>query len=255
LEKGVVKMTHTFDTDARNELKNQSKLFNPLEWNGKQPNEMIVKRVEPKFCRGYISEFHYSHIMPDNAFDCYAGFYGDKIAGVIVYGNGANNQTFSALIPDIEVKNCRELMRLWSVDGMPKNTESKLISESLKLLSKEICLVVSFADPSHNHLGIIYQATNFFYCGMSNPSKMLIDNKGKIFHVRSIGTYKRRHLELNGLTNLQIMDKYGWKYIDSPGKHRYVYLRGEKWIKNLMFNQIKDKIREYPKIKVKKILL
>lgn len=240
-------MTHKFDTDERRELKQQSKLFNPLEYNGKPVGEMYVKRVDAHFCRGMIAEFHYSHIMPDNAFDCYAGFYGDRIAGIVVYGNGANNQTFSTLIPDIEVKNCRELMRLWSADGMPKNTESKLISESLKMLPKEIYLVVSFADPSHNHVGTIYQATNFHYCGMSNPSKMLVDEKGKIFHVRSIGTYKRRHQELAGMSNLQIMEKYGWKYIDSSGKHRYVYLRGDSWIKNLMYNQIKEKIIEYPK--------
>ena len=239
-------MTHEFDRKATDKIRNQQTLFNPLEWNGKQPGEMIVKRVDAGFCRGMIAEFHYSHIMPDNAFDCYAGYYGDKIAGIIVYGNGANNATFSALIPDIEVKDCRELMRLWSADGMPKNTESKLIAESLKMLAPEIHLVVSFADPSHNHKGTIYQATNFYYCGMSNPSKMLVDEKGKIFHVRSIGTYKRRHPELEGMTNLQIMEKYGWKYIDSSGKHRYVYLRGDKWIKNLMFNQIKDKIQDYP---------
>ena len=239
-------MTHKFDTNARRNLKQQLTLSNPFEWNGKTPKEMVVKKVDAKFCRGMIAEFHYSHIMPDNAFNCFAGFYGDKIAGVVVYGNGANNNTFSALIPDIEVKNCRELMRLWSADGMPKNTESKLISESLKQLPEEIYLVVSFADPSHNHKGIIYQASNFYYCGMSNPSKMLMDNSGKLFHVRSIGTYKRRHKELIGLTNKQVMNHYGWRYVDSSGKHRYVYLRGEKWIKNLMFNQIKDKIREYP---------
>ena len=240
-------MTHAFDTKEREQLKKQLTLFNPLKWNGKKPNEMIVKKVDAKFCRGLIAEFHYSHIMPDNAFNCFAGFYGDKIAGVVVYGNGANNNTFSALIPDIEVKNCRELMRLWSPDGMPKNTESKLISESLNMLPPEIFLVVSFADPSHNHQGTIYQATNFYYCGMSNPSKMLKDKKGKIFHVRSIGTYKRRHPELRELTNKEVMNKYGWEYIESAGKHRYVYLRGEKWIKNLMYEKIKDGILEYPK--------
>ena len=241
-------MTHAFDTKAREELKKQLTLSNPLEWNGKKPNEMVVKKVDAKFCRGLIAEYHYSHIMPDNAFNCYAGFYGNKIAGVIVYGNGANNNTFSALIPDIEVKNCRELMRLWSADGMPKNTESKLIAESLKMLPPEIFLVVSFADPSQNHLGIIYQATNFYYCGMSNPSKMLKDKNGKIFHVRSIGTYKRRHPELQGLTNKEVMKKYEWEYIESSGKYRYIFLRGDKWIKSLMYEKIKERVLDYPKV-------
>ena len=55
----------------------------------------------------------------------------------------------------------RELTRLWSPDGMPKNTESKLISESIKLLPKEVRLILSYADPSQGHLGKIYQATKY----------------------------------------------------------------------------------------------
>ena len=241
-------MTHKFDNKARDKEINQQRLFNILKPNGNEKaKNMFVKKVNAGFCRQYIATYHYSKTMPDNAFNCFAGFYKNKLAGVIVYGNGASNNTFSSLIPKIEVKNCRELMRLWSPDNMPKNTESKLISESLKMLPKEIHLIISFADPSHNHQGIIYQATNFYYCGMSQPSKMLINKNGKIFHVRSIGSYKRRHNELNNLSHKEIMNKYGWKYIKSSGKHRYVYLKGEKWIKNLMFNEIKSKIKEYPK--------
>lgn len=241
-------MTEAFDRKSRDKEKNQQKLFDNLTASGdEKARKMVVKKVDAKFVRQYVASYHYSKIMPDNAFNCFAGFYGSKLAGVVVYGNGANNKTFSALIPNIEVKNCRELMRLWSPDGMPKNTESKLISESIKQLPKDIFLVVSFADPSHNHQGIIYQATNFYYCGMSNPSKMLKDKNGRIFHVRSIGTYKRRHLELKDLTNKEVMNKYGWEYVNSSGKYRYVYLRGEKWIINLMYKEIKEKIRNYPK--------
>ena len=212
-----------------------------------KPKNLKVKKVDANFVRQFVASYHYSHVMPDNAFECYAGFYGDKLAGVVVFGNGANNQTFTALIPDMELKNCRELTRLWSPDGMPQNTESKLISESIKLLPKEVYLIVSFADPGHGHQGTIYQATNFYYCGMSTSSQMLINSKGEKFHVRTIGSYKRRHPELRTLTNKEIMEKFKWTYTESSGKHRYVFLRGESWIKNLMLNQIKEKIKDYPK--------
>jgi len=131
---------------------------------------------------------------------------------------------------------------------MPKNTESRLIKESIKLLSENINLIVSFADPSKNHVGTIYQATNFYYCGMYNPSKMLFNGK-ETFHIRTIGIYKKRHPELNKLTNKEIMKRYDWKYVNSSGKHRYVLLRGKKWITSLMYNQIKDRILKYPKLK------
>jgi len=239
-------MTLRFDRKAIKEEKTQKRLFDILDGTKSKVKEMKVKKVPASFVRKYVASYHYSHIMPDNAFECFAGFYGDKLAGIVVFGNGANNQTFTSLIPDMELKNCRELTRLWSPDGMPKNTESKLIMESISLLPEEVYLIVSFADPSHNHQGIIYQATNFFYCGMSNPSKMLFNGKEK-FHVRTIGSYKRRHPELRKLSNKEVMKKYNWVYVDSPGKHRYVLLIGEKWIKNLMYNHIKEKIGKYPK--------
>ena len=240
-------MTLEFDRKAIKKEETQVKLFNLLKAKGNEKaRDLIVKKVPASFIRQYVATYHYSHIMPDNSFECFAGFYENKLAGVVVFGNGANNDTFKAIIPEIELKNCRELMRLWSPDGMPKNTESRLIKESIKLLPKEVYLIVSFADPSHNHRGVIYQATNFYYCGMSNPNKMLTNGKEK-FHIRTIGSYKRRHFELQNLTNKEIMKKYGWEYIDSSGKHRYVYLRGDTWIKNLMFNQFKNKIQKYPK--------
>lgn len=238
-------MTLEFDRRAIKKEKTQKRLFNFLDGTGKKASEMFVKPVPASFVRQYIATYHYSHIMPDSSFECFAGYYGNKLAGVVVFGCGANNQTFSALIPDIQLKNCRELTRLWSPDGMPKNTESKLIKESISLLSPQVNLIVSFADPSHNHQGTIYQASNFYYCGMSNPNKMLTNGKEK-FHIRTIGSYKRRHPELRNVTNLEVMDKYGWRYVESVGKHRYVLLRGDRWLKKLMYNQIKDKIKEYP---------
>lgn len=240
-------MTLQFDRKAIKKEKQQMRLFNFLEATGEEEaKDLIVKQVPANFIRQYVATYHYSHIMPDNAFECFAGFYKDKLAGVVVFGNGANNGTFSAIIPSMELENCRELTRLWSPDGMPKNTESRLIAESIKLLPKEVNLIVSFADPTHNHIGTIYQATNFYYTGLSSVSKMLINQQGEKFHIRTIGSYKRRHPELQKLTNKEVMKRLGWTYIDSLGKHRYVFLRGKKWLKDLMYQEIRDKIKPYP---------
>jgi len=29
-------------------------------------------------------------------------------------------------------------------------------------------------------------------------------------------------------------------------KHRYVYLRGKKWLRNLMYKEIEKRVQEYP---------
>ena len=97
-------MTEAFDKKARDKEKSQMKLFNNLKADGSEKaRDMVVKAVSAGFVRQYVASYHYSKIMPDNAFNCFAGFYGNKLAGVVVFGNGANNQAFSALIPDFRV--------------------------------------------------------------------------------------------------------------------------------------------------------
>jgi hypothetical protein len=130
---------------------------------------------------------------------------------------------------------------------MPKNTESKLISLSLKALPKDIKLVVSFADESEGHCGIIYQATNWYYCGQSAGGKMLLTKDGIKKHTRLLGIYRMRHPELKAYTNNQLMELLGYTYVESGKKYRYVYLRGSKAERKLMYKQIKDKILPYPK--------
>lgn len=243
-------MTLEFDRKARENLRCQKRLFDITKFdNTKKVSDMKIKSLKTNIAREYIATHHYSHLLPDCITECYAGYYGNRLAGVIIFGRGANNNTFSAIIKDIKLNECRELTRLWSPDGMPKNTESKLISMAIKKLPKEVKMIVSFADPFQNHIGTIYQATNFYYIGMSNPSKMLIDKKGNLFHVRTIGSYKRRHPELKEKTNLEVMEKYGWKYCDSSGKYRYVIFKGNKLKKTKLLKEIKNRILPYPKMR------
>lgn len=210
--------------------------------------DMIVKQVSVKYARPYIATFHYSKTMPDSTRFVFAGYYDDKLAGIVCYGMGASKSQYTSLIPDIKKGEYLELTRLWSPDGMPKNTESKLISESLRMLPPEIKLVVSFADSNQNHVGTVYQATNWHYVGQTNGGKVLITEDGTVQHTRLIGVYRKRHPELSDKTNEEIMQMYGWKYGEGGKKHKYCILLGDKREKKRNFQYIKDKILPYPKL-------
>lgn len=216
-------------------------------YDGTPVNEMIVKEIESKDARPYIATFHYSKTMPDSTKYVYAGFLGEKLCGIVVYGMGAGKNQYTSIIPNIQNGEYVELTRLWCANDMPKNTESKLISESLKMLPLNIKLVISFADSSKNHVGTIYQATNWYYLGKNNGGKTLICEDGVIKHARLLGIYKMRHPHLKDKTNDEIMEIYGWKWADGGSKHRYIYLRGNKKEKREMFKKIKGKIESYPK--------
>ncbi len=239
-------MTKLFDDIARNKMIDKFQESDFL-YNGISIKDMYVKEINSQIARPYIATFHYSKTLPDSSKYIYAGYLGDRICGIIVYGMGCGKNQYTSVIPTIKNGEYIELTRLWCANDMPKNTESKLIAKSLKMLPKEIKLVISFSDESKSHVGIIYQATNWYYLGKNSGSKMLICNDGIEKHTRLIGIYKKRHPELKECSNEYIKNLLNMSYVEGGKKHKYIYLRGTKKEKKEMYNIIKDKIKMYPK--------
>jgi hypothetical protein len=214
-----------------------------------KPRDMIIKEVPVSSVRGIIATNHYSKSMPDSTVICYVGLYGNTLAGVVALGVGTSPLQYKNILPNIKDGEYLELTRLWSPDICPKNTESRLVSLSLKSLPSRYKLIVSYADPSQGHEGIIYQATNFYYCGMTvaNKSGRLIDSEGKERHQKSLNIYKIRRPEFKHMSYKEIAKEMGWMFIDNSAKHRYVMLRGSKREKAGYYRQIKHMVKPYPK--------
>ena len=73
-----------------------------------------------------------------------------------------------SIVDTFDTHNVLELKRLWIEDGYGKNIESYVISQSIKILktlAPTVKVLISYADPSANHKGIIYRATNWLYQG------------------------------------------------------------------------------------------
>lgn len=239
-------MTIKFDDAARARMLAEV-TPDSFKYDGTPVREMDVRQVDAKFARKYIASFHYSRTMPDSTRFSFAGYMNGKVCGIVCYGMGCGKNQYTALIPGIENGTYVELTRLWCADSYPRNTESKLIAESLKLLPPQIKLVLSFADESQGHIGVIYQATNWIYCGINAGGKMLRCEDGTIKHPRLLGIHRMRHPELRELNNQQLMNRYGYTLVDGGRKHRYVYLRGSQRERREMFRLIEPKTRPYPK--------
>lgn len=236
-------MTVKFDEAARKELLDTFDAED-FEWDGTPVKHMKVYQISVKEARKYIATFHYSKTMPDSTRFVYAGYLGDKLCGIICYGMGCGKSQYTSLFPNIENGHYIELTRLWCPNDMPKNTESKIISESLKKLPSDIEVVISFSDEGEGHSGTIYQATNWHYVGVNKGGKMLIKD-GVKKHPRLLGIYRMRHQELSDKSNEQLRLLLGYEYCESGKKHKYVFLRGPH--KKEHFRHIKDKIQPYPK--------
>ena len=166
-----------------------------------------------------------------------------SVAGVVTYGTPASRAVQKGLCGIEEANNVLELTRLWIKDGTPKNVESFLIGNTLPLVEKEI--VVSYAEVEQGHLGIVYQATNWFYTGLSDKHSMWI--------IQGTDGKHRRHIfdSYGGINEAKKI--LGDKMVrgERPRKHRYVFFNASnKKRKRYLLSKLRYELQPYPKNKV-----
>lgn len=161
-----------------------------------------------------------------------------QLVGVITYGVPASSTLLKGVCGPEEASNVYELNRLWVDDSVPKNGESYLIGNTLGQLDKEI--VVSYADTSQGHTGIVYQATNWLYTGLSAKFK---DPKVKGLENQHHATFA------NGLTNKQVIEKFGDRvyFVERARKHRYIYFSATKKRRKELLEKLRYPVMQYPK--------
>ena len=210
-------------------------------------NDYTVESIETSAALKIVIEKHYLHrVAPcSKAFGIFekGGFFGGTLMGVVCYGVPAYNPILKSICGKEEMNNVYELTRLWIDDSVPKNGESFLISNSLKKLDKEI--IISYADTTQNHLGIVYQASNWQYIGITKPIKD-IRIKGTDLHPASI-TDKFRG-QKNRVEKIKKM--FGEENIyreDRAQKFRYVVFNANKRRKKELMKKLTYSILPYPK--------
>jgi hypothetical protein len=201
----------------------------------------FIDKIEYQLAMNLVIENHYLHRKAPCS-KAYGLFCGSckHIVGVVVYGVSCSSTLLKGVCGEDEASNVYELTRLWIKDETPKNTESYLIGNTLKLLDKEI--IVSFAEIQQGHNGTVYQAANFIYCGLSSKFK---DPKVKGLEHQHHATYANR------MTMQQVKDKYGEEnvyYVERPRKHRYVFFNAKGQRKKVLLSKLKYKILPYPKM-------
>lgn len=169
-----------------------------------------------------VEHWHYSRCMPKSKLAKVGVWENDKFIGTVIFGSGANSGLGNSF-GLTQFETC-ELVRVALTNH--KSTVSKIVSIAIRLLKKEypkLRLIVSFADPEHGHAGVIYQAMNWIYVGMTEPAEEFIVN-GKRWHGRAL----RKSFEGRGivggttLERARRIDPNATK-IKGSSKHRYLY--------------------------------
>jgi len=162
----------------------------------------------------------------------------NQIYGVITYGTPSSAALRRGICGDDEKDNVIELTRLWVDDRVPKNGESYLIGNTIPLVDKEI--IVSFAEIEQGHLGVVYQATNWIYTGLSaKRSNWVVIGEPELHNQTLTDKYTAKEMK----------EKFGNRFIrvPRPRKHRYIYFNCNRRRKKELLKKLRYPICEYPK--------
>lgn len=207
---------------------------------------MEVRKVTTKECHDLILNVHYARRLPSISY-AYGLFDGDEMIGCCTYGTPASSSLLRGVCGDEYKGIVKELNRLVLRYNRP-NEASLLISQSLKLLPQPM-IVVSYADTQQNHIGIVYQATNWLYTGLSAKRTDWKIRGEEHLHGATIADRSRG--QKNRAEYMRSI--YGDRFYlaDRPRKHRYIMFLGSKVERKRMKKELKYKIQNYPKTNTK----
>jgi len=148
--------------------------------------EIIIKVIPSKIANDFIKKHHYSNkVVPNSKFH-FGCFLDSGLHGVISYGYSINKKNTIKLVENTGWNEFIELNRMAFDDYLPKFSESRCISISIKLIKKNaphIKWIITFADATTCGDGTIYRASNFKLLQIIDNKQLRINPKtGETMH-------------------------------------------------------------------------
>lgn len=164
--------------------------------------EIIIKVIPSKIANPFIKAHHYSGKVVNNSCLHFGAFLDGQLHGVLSYGPSLDKSKIIGLVKDTGWSEYLELNRMAFDDYLPRNSESRCISQSIKLIKKNaphIKWIISFADGCSCGDGTIYRASNFVLTDIKKNFNLVELPSGEKVHkmtLESNPTTPRK--ELNG---------------------------------------------------------
>lgn len=165
--------------------------------------DIILKAIDSKLAIRFVKAHLYSGKVAANSQLHFGVFLNDRLGGVMQYGPSLDKRKTQRLVKDTGWNDFLELNRLAFADWLPRNSESRALAMSFKLIKKHyphIEWIISFADATQCGDGTIYRAAGFTLTGIKKnttvlklPDGTIVADKTLNDHpVRTSGWWKKR---------------------------------------------------------------
>lgn len=202
--------------------------------------EIIVKVISAKIANEFVKLHHYSGKVVPNSTLHFGAFLDGKLHGVLSYGTSMDKRKILPLVKNTLWNEMLELNRMAFDDYLPKNSESRCIAISIKLINKNaphIKWILSYSDGTQCGDGTIYRASGFYLTGIKE-NKTILEWNGQIIADK---TLNNSNFKKNGIS-AGYAKKNGAKPLNGF-QLRYIYLIDKNSILNvpiIPFNKIDE---------------
>ena len=201
--------------------------------------DLLVAPCSYQAAKYAVEKWHYSGRMPKSKLVKFGVWENGEFVGAIIYGLGGTPMMGKA--EGLPAGQTCELVRV--ALSQHQAPTSRPVGQSLILLKRGnpgLRLVVSFADSAQDHIGVLYQATNWIYVGGREETNGAYRIGNTIYHPRTL-----HHMYGKGGQSIPWLraniDPYAER-IKTPIKYKYLYP-----LDRAMRRQIAPLAQPYPK--------
>ena len=166
--------------------------------------EIIIKVIPSSIANPFIRQHHYSGKVVNNSVLHFGAFLDGGLHGVLSYGNSLDKSKIVGLVKGTKWNEFLELNRMAFDDYLPRNSESRSISQTIKLIKKnapKIKWIISFADACSCGDGTIYRASGFVLTGIKKNFNLCRLKSGEVIHKMTLESNPTKpRPELGGLS-------------------------------------------------------
>lgn len=219
----------------------------------------IQLRVIPaSVANPFIKAHHYSGKVVNNSCLHFGAFLNGRLHGVMSYGPSLDKRKIIGLVEGTPWSGFLELNRMAFDSVLPRNSESRCIAISLKMIRKQapqVKWVISFADGCSCGDGSIYRASGFLLTGIKENKSIAVMPDGTKLHKMTLESNPLKPLpQIGGQSYFDVTGGgRSWqRFLDAVGGHvqpgyqlRYIRFLDPSWEKRLTVPVIPfDKIDE-----------
>jgi len=200
--------------------------------------ELVVDWCSYEAAKFAVLHWHYSKRMPTPPIDRIGAWEDGVFVGCVLFSRGANNNLGKPY--DLTFTQVAELMRV--ALNVHVSPTTKIVSAAIRLVANKnegLRLIVSFADANEGHIGTLYQAGNWLFCGMAKSTPKFIDKAGRVLHSRQVSKvgYKPQYGTMRRVPKIEDCE-----VVPQLDKYRYLYP-----LDRAMRRQIEPLRQPYPK--------